>query len=52
MLDDVSAGEYRAAIAREALHEWALRQITRARVIARLAPREGAGTAGCGAKGD
>lgn len=44
------SGEDRSAIARAALHEWALSKIHEAKVIARLAPREGTGQAAGGAK--
>lgn len=52
VLDALShvTGDDRAAIARQALHEWALGQIHRAKVIARVTRREGSGTAGKGAK--
>jgi len=43
-------GDDRAAIARAALHEWALGQIHRSTVILRVRRREGGGTAGGGAK--
>jgi hypothetical protein len=52
VLDALShvTGDDRAAIARAALHEWALSQIHRSTVILRVRRREGGGTAGGGAK--
>ena len=43
-------GDDRAAIARDALHEWAMGQIHRSTVILRIRRREGGGSAGGGAK--
>jgi predicted transcriptional regulator len=43
-------GDDRAAIAREALHEWALQQIHRSTVILRVRRREGGAKAAGGAK--
>lgn len=52
VLDALShvTGDDRAAIAREALHEWAMGQIHRSTVILRVRRREGSGTASAGAK--
>jgi hypothetical protein len=43
-------GDHCAAIARQALHEWALDQIHRSTVILRVRRREGSTKAGGGAK--
>jgi hypothetical protein len=54
VLDALShvTGDDRAAIARQALHEWALQQIHRSTVILRIRRREGAAKAFGGAKGE